>query len=1636
MKSANMSVEYYAPKFRSSYTANILETKLVFTMLIEADWNNFRAKFSGREHTTFEWFCSLLFYKEHNHPFGALKYCNQPGIEAEPITIGNEVIGWQAKFIGSPLSKYKKELIEAINKAKSHHPELTKIYFYVNQDFGTNHKPNAGGPKYKTEIEVEAKAKGVAIKWKTKSFFESPFVCETNAGIAKHFFSHGKSELDFVQEIEKHTSLILTPIQSQISFQDNAIKINRQSILSRIESITSRPSFVVVTGEAGVGKTAIIKDLHAKVKDNIPFFVFKATEFDVLHINKLFKRYGEFKISDMVNLCKDNSTKYIVIDSAEKLSDLRQPEVFKQFLSELQPTGWTILFTTRLHYLDVLLRIFIEVYKSPFELIEIPCLTHQEIMDLSTKHNFSLPKKQHLFKLLKKPFYLNQYLRIEWKNSNEANYTEFREYIWKYRIMQSSYQKKNIHIKRENHVLMIARKSADSGSFFIPIKNHDEALKRLVDDEIIEFDSKAGGYFMTHDIYEEWALERLIERSFCKLKNYKRFYREIGNALAIRRAFQVWLSEKLTFNDADAKKLIESTVGNSDIPQHWQDEVIVAIMLSCNSDEFIKIFRNKLLKPLEKNTKKDTRSNANSLLHRILFVLRFACKEVDEKILDCLNTDYNRQYGSLDILAKPKGLGWSSVIQFINQHKEELKLSHVTNVVPVLYDWNRHHTHGETTKASAQISVYYCNKLAEDGNFPCGLRNEMDEQLIQIILDGSGEIKEEIRKIFDYATQRKRITRHDWQYELITTALSHYYESRIVATNLPKEVIALANIFWFSTSPMCTDWHQHYNGYDEIELNFGLVSKYLGLNFHPASAYQTPMLTLLSVSPLEAVNLILSITNRSIEIFARNLGKHEVTEAELTLDPSKPPLKQYICNRIWNIYRGTQISPALLQSIHMALEHWLLKSAKNMPQNEIVDWCLYLLGNSRSASISAVVVSVVLANPYKLLKVAMVLFRTKEFFFCELERKQSDLFARDQYRISYDPYGYLTEERLRTCEDKHREMSLEDLALYYQIFSNNTENYENASERQEIIWKIFDEHYAKLPEENRQTDQDRSWRLCLARMDRRGITISSEKIDNNKVLLSFTPEIDPKLQKHSGDTLAKMDEFGKYYSLKIWASYRWEGNTAEYSKYTEYDIDHNRVVADVKLVFEGLSNDETEGRMYTIVYFSTPPTACAVLLRDFADKLNVNERQFCKDILIKYSEAPFQDGYTYQYKDGVNAAVIALPLLLQYYPECLEKVKSILLFSLFDRHPTGISTQFSDYAVEAITHTLRKILPDDADSLFLAYLYLQPKYEQFCKLIVDKIRQNKVTQLEHFKVVQRFKLEQETEIKRVLNNKVAYGELSPIDSIEVDTLITAFQLLPSGTKIEYQKKFVVDLTSNLAQQGRQFAHRYRQNFRNTNLCTSFCKKFASFVLNAARTDIPLYVEPLVKNFRYLDYAEWIFLEFIVEENKLKQYDSFWFVWEKFYPCIVEYCQCSNNSYTPTVVHYYLFAHPYWKNETQGWSSIRQGEKEFFERVARDIGNHPSVLYSLAKLLNGVGSLFASDGILWISSIINNHRNLRDEKLENDTIYYIENLVHDYVLMNRKKVRTNTQMKSAVLIILEFLLEKGSTIAYSTRDCVL
>jgi hypothetical protein len=629
-----------------------------------------------------------------------------------------------------------------------------------------------------------------------------------------------------------------------------------------------------------------------------------------------------------------------------------------------------------------------------------------------------------------------QYFLTYPKGEATVSYTDFKEAVWNKQIVRSSYRKGNTRRTREECFLEIARKRADLGRFFVTAEGSKHALQQLEHDEIIKFDANAGGYFITHDIYEEWALDKLIERTFGACTDYGKFYKKIGSSLAMRRSFRSWLSEKLSSNDSSAATLIEATIDNDCIERHWKDEVIIAALLSNHAKRFVDHFDRKFLEGLEKVVEPGRASATvtsvrvhyryeKSLLYKVLFLLRLACKEADQDFLNLLGASHWDNDALRMLITKPKGSGWSSVIGFINAHKEELGIRYMRLILPVLDDWNRYHKRGETTKDASQIALFYFNELTkEDGHLPYGSRDDTKDQLVRTIFSGSAEIGEELKALFTEVIAKKNTGRRGRYYEIVKAALSALTESAEVAKNLPTEVIDLAILFWFST-------------------------------------------------------------------------------------PSKT-----------------------------------------------------------------------------------------------------------------------------------------------------------------------------------------------------------------------------------------------------------SGLHSDYRNYPQYETDCQRVITETKEVVYGLQDDESDDKTFTLFYSGVPPCTCSVLIRDHFDQLDREGREFCKDVILKYASAWMQDGYAYQVGDGVEVAINVLPLLLKPFPEDRKRIKEILLLGLFDSQPMGMSQRFSDYAVGAIGKNLWREHAPDANSLFLGYLLLKPKLDVLREVMLKESHKKQIYRFSNTTVMRRFTVEHESEIGKIIENKVTYEPIA------------------------------------------------------------------------------------------------------------------------------------------------------------------------------------------------------------------------------------------------------------------------------------
>ena len=1415
----------------------------------------------------------------------------------------------------------------------------------------------------------------------------------------------------FIHLLKEKTKNILFEIRTSISYKNEKIELNRHEIINQIKNELKTKQILIISGVGGVGKTSIIKNLYVNKEENHPFYVFKAREFKTpnLFLNQ--------SLHDFIDSHKTYSEKIVVIDSAEALLDF-ESDFFREFTSALIQNNWKVIFTTRHSYLNDLNYHFTQILNIVPFIIDIKNLSSEELDALSSRYKFILPQDEKLLVLIKNPFYLNEYLANY--SNDEINYQDFKNKLWNQNISTPDMEK---------CFFGLAFKRANAGQFYVDIDCSGNSLKQLQNKGILGYE-KSLGYFVTHDIYEEWALERIINKEFINRSNIENFFEKIGSSLPIRRSFRNWVSEKLLLDDENIKTFIEEIIDNMDIESFWKDEIFISTLLSEYSDTFFKNFKRELLE------------NNYELLSRISFLLRLACKEVDNSFWESLGLKNQQLQEAKYIFTKPKGGGWKSFINFIYENIETIGLSRIDLLLPILHDWNSKFQEGITTKNASLIVLKYYDLINQNEH-----KYSYDESIktiCKVISSGSSEIKDELSAILDEIIKKKLTNHSDNYYELSKMILTSW-DGLLISKNMPDYVLKLADLFWTKRPRKARHNGLPYHEREKIEDAFDLSSKY-EFKYSPASALQTPIYFLLKNHFSLTINFILNFINKSVEHYANSKWEYQenIQMVDIFIDENTT-IQQYHNHTLWNMFRGGGNLPDLLESIHMALEKYFLEAGKILKTEDLEFWLLYLLKKSNSSSISAVVASMVLANPDKTFNVATMLFKTKQFIQADFYRCIQDQRLKMLYGIGYGlnwKTKIFQDERLETSEDKHRNSHLESLFLNYQMFRASEEESEK---RQKILWDILDNYYNQLPDQDNQSEEDKLWRIALeARIDGRKMDIETEKVDGG-FQITLNPKLPPELQKYSQEAQENSQNTIKYTSLYLWAVNKIENNQ-DYKKYTNYEEKPLLALEQIKEVI-AIPHEKRDFIFQDEIF----PNVSIILLRDYVELLSNEDKELCRDMILKFAYLPLQEGYHYQVSDGIDKTIKYLPMLLIHFPELTNDIKILLLFHLFDDYQIGMGEKhFYDFVIEAIdTYFNREI-----NSFIATYLFLKPKYDELMQ--TNYYGQKRVTKQE---LVQNFLQLNEEILEKFVFNELKLSS-NEVETAELDVLIVAFKMIVtshSTIKREFTQKIIEILCKNIFNK--------TDDEVDYDVKQQFVDNLALFILEVNKDDIQFYLQPLFEqlkpvtkpiiiendkdlldsmfkiNIIHLEEFSNLLTQLIYSQDKSDNYDNFWYIWELLETNIVDICLNGDKYHDiDSVVKAYLLAWgkygALWKDTAKEWHSLKSKDKRFFKRMSEKIGHCPSTLYSISKLLTGIGSAYINDGISWIADMLRNNSNLSNDKLEPDTVFHLENLMRKYVFIQGEQIKKDRKTKDDVLTILNFLIDKGSALAYMLREKVL
>jgi hypothetical protein len=1294
------------------------------------------------------------------------------------------------------------------------------------------------------------------------------------------------------------------------------------------------------------------------------------------------------------------------VDSAEKVFVMNHSDTCLDIMRLFIQHGWKIIVTIRTAFKNG----FVSAVSctQDYQEYELGRISADELSHLASVCGVALPTDTKLRDLLRNLFYLKLYVSSALEDSSPGDTIErFIARIWDEKVRNVASKRNNLDNRRETAICTIVLSNANEGvPYYVPHQDDDhEAISALEQSGIVAEDRTMGGYYVTHDVYEELVLKHIMQKAFNRRQSCKDFFSQIGNSLVVRKAFRLWLHDVLEAQLDEISGFIVEVLNSPLVESMWKDDVLIALMNE--SDERILYI---LSGPLGLDN--------YALFFRAVFLLNTGCKVVNREFLEQVYTPQELESYNVYRYTKPEGKGWDFMFRYANDHKANIDWNptSIGLVTEALYSWATNYHEGTTTKTAGQVALYLYDLVETDDHLRYGLNDAKRKKIISAVLNSAQEILPELTAIIENIVSEEQVDHRARYHDLCRQLLDNLGDSCSMCKAAPDLVVSLAKHFWL----------QQNRTRDPMDRDLG-VSTDFGLNHHmdheyyPSSAFQTPTFSLLQQSPKKALDFIVDLFDTTTEHYAAsslNTHYHECSQMTIHLLDGTT-VQQIASSRLWQMYRGTSVAPELLQSVLMALERWLYAQVEIASEEVSVSVCLRLL-QSHSVAVTAVVVSIVTAYPDKLFKVACILLHSKEIISFDLSRFLSEMGANFGRGLNFG-HQQLDRERISSNALPFRKTRFEDIIVEYQMHQGSLTD-EQFKGRMDTLYNDLDSSYADLdslaPE----------FRFAYYRMDLRKSTVSVESPTehNGDTRILLAPSLPEDLMRIQKDTEETINKTQKLEPLLLWCRARYERRRPDYEKFARYENDPQTALK------ESLEVYAEDPAQILFMQRAIPVYVAVVLLRDFSTSIDTEEVQACTAILTRHLYLVVQQDSGNQMLDGTDAAIALLPKLISGCRNTdafsFENPAILMLALLLSR---GSSREL---AVESFREGVLGPIPDVSSGIIGAFVTLKPDYDK------EVSHHNGISPVV-------FLQKNRDRIDAALARRTGYEDL-PYKDLDYGASQTLSMLVRPGDDSSMNAVVIGSGSSIWPKMFSDEMHGDQRNeFRDYEQEQRYISWLAEYLLRSRPETQHAVVQGLVPFLGDSRNTESLFRDIIVCEERLQDNESFWLLWddELFSTverlCALQRASLGENEYKGEyhggtlweIVTTFSLAFPWWTENIRSWHTLKTENWPFFAKLAARLGYHPCVLYSIVRVLNTIGFEFLDQGIDLLSTIVENNPHLAQMPLQQNTEYYLEEYMQRFVRAHRNDMKRNAEMRRRVISILSFLVDRGSTCGFMLRE---
>ena len=1509
-------------------------------------WNEFLGKYPDNPQDAFEALCRLLFRTKYGIGDSLPYFYNNAGNETVPITVSNEVVGFQSKFFsGSTIdSKQAEQIKHSIKAANTHYPTQTKIIVYTNLTFG-NPKAGAQQTVEQKGIEETAKANAISLEWQ---FGDNILDVVSKTPLAYRLFFEQSSNINHLPaSVERMNESNFENISSVIKYQDKEIEIDRAKEISELKDYILKGKNILVFGESGSGKTAIVKRFwreSASDKSNTFYFT-RGAQYDTKYVDDLFMMDEAYTYVDFRDLYERFSKKILIIDSAERLTEIENPIVLRLVLGGLNEKGWQFIFTCKANAYDSLRSLIRDIGVNAEEM-EVETLQEEALRRMAAKYQISLPESDKVVRQLLIPFYLARYCELGGRDVSTPE--SFKEAVWQQKVRGTI--RGGIQQKREECLLQIVSDQQTKNTFFVYPSNidHDVAYSMIQEDVLIEQPHR--GYAVKHDLYVDWALAYIVEKECCTDYDCVQFLQSSPKSITYQNAFCRWLQSIIDSGDSRIDAIMNAFMV-SGVHKRWEHSLLAAIG---GSNLYSTTFFARYNAALKKNN--------YFWFDRLIDVLDVSCKAVfqyfeskDEKIP----------------VYKPVGRGWDDAVLFLDANKDDYYMNHLSTVQKLLNGYSGKGSTAIAMDQAARLSLRFFDIVAETrkkGEW-FSLRN--DKLWSELVCKYAFGIRKELNERFALVISNRWVRHTDPYAELIDYILkdSDNLSKLMLYLSCLDSVITLMRFFWREQPRDSRDIGKHYHSSLGREDVFGLNEDFgISMAYFPSSPFQTPVSMMLAseyqldTRGTKVLDFIIDFMNDCVKYYDKRDKYDERTVITVQL-PDGSTHDIISSQSLWNLYRGTASYsiPYLLESMHMALEGWLLKltNEKHNPDWNYIQQLLWrIVKESQSGSLYSLVASVVIAHPDELFDILMFLCQDIRFLAFDLHRYSTECTVQGQ-SIAFRRHQIWWEERDRSNKLPHRQQHLETMLLNCQYTYEKAKDKELAK-RLDVAYRVVDD----LKKQVAQIGHKNSvYQFIIARVDYRSYNKQNISLKNGIEAVQLTPTFSPELEKDRKEIADFVNRLGAI-SLRVWASKRFRGEENEL-KGNPYIDNPQRALEAIRSIEKQVTEQSGNllllpGDMYV------PYMASAVLLICEREQLSEAEKKECWErVMIALNSL---DAMASNSLSDLEICIASIPTLIEVFPE-----------------------RRSDF------------IPIISASVKTTNVLIN---KRVCDLMSDAIHQGNLW----------------TKYPEMMNSVLAQlqaelsgGELDAMSAETADAMLCLLTFMPEEDKRELGRICVEKLSANW-----QVEPCYQLMKDRFHLAENVAK----YVLFAPREEVPSLIRPYMSQLDRDSSDEPLITHFIIGAPLYNKYENFWIVWNSLYQAVTEGAKTYSHD---GILNEYLLNPTFFNKDCDDWFNLEDKDLLFFDRVACDLGGHPTVLYAFSRVFATIGKTYSKQAISIFSDIINkNHPVLHETKQH--VVFYLEKITKTVFVENQKQVRSDLQLRNSLITVLEFLRNNGSLMA--------